>query len=79
MGDDEVSMGDDTICHSGLISEDRAKHIISFGEDKSGKNCVDMNSYVTLNSTMPFRMSFCIQNIHTCTRVCVNSILLQFL
>ena len=31
-------MGDDSICHSGgLVGEERAQHIISFGEDESGK------------------------------------------
>ena len=31
-------MGSDDICHSGgLVGEERARHIISFGEDESGK------------------------------------------
>ena len=31
-------MGDDNICHSGgLVGAERAQHIISFGEDESGK------------------------------------------
>lgn len=32
----KVLMGGDDICHSGLVGEDRARHIMSFGEDESG-------------------------------------------
>ena len=31
-----VHMGDDNICHGGLVGEGRARHIISFGEDECG-------------------------------------------
>ena len=31
-----VFMGGDDICHGGLVGEDRARYIISFGEDENG-------------------------------------------
>ena len=33
----KVYMGGDDICHNGLVGEDKAQYIISFGEDESGK------------------------------------------
>ena len=56
-------MGDDNICHSGgLVGAERARHIISFGEDESGKSTsTDKNGCSSYKYTAMTKYYYCVR------------------
>ena len=43
-------MGDDDICHGNLIGRNRARYIISFGEDENGTKISEYKIKVSMSS-----------------------------
>ena len=60
-----VYMGGDDICHSGLVGAGRARYIISFGEDESGKNIYLIIAHV-LWRYLVFRLGGCLFSVCMC-------------